>query len=582
MKEFQADLERLQAGKPVQARPVSAFNKLRRWSMRNKALAATIFVASLLAVGLIGGGIYSYQQVSLALAAQTQSADNARTSLNNALATLREFYKNVGDTDVFNDTPESVEFRNKLLRDGTLKAEELLQNNADNPDVLRELADIYMVIGNVHSGIGKIKESEVAFLKANEIYTGMWTEVSDRNLTDRYIDCLTRLCATYANSAEFDKLERYENRSIAVAASLERFSDPTAKLRSYQLQFQRMRGLDKRGRGAEILEEAEECVEKFDALAAEFPNDSAVQFATSQTHLYYGIIQIRSNPDEAAKTHIQHWRLGAEYGNRCVELDPENVAFQRQRMNCTANELGAVAREGTVTPELLQRQIDEVITYFRSLSEKNPANVRYRLGLMRALADTAVLATPLNKELAREYAQQTLELFDDSKNEVSDHKSMLWAESHKIRRIALGTLAQIAREQDNLTEAIRLQVLVVADHEAVFSERPADSMILTNLTVDRMALIQDLLAAAQWDKIRRQTESTVGEFEQLAPRSIDFPFLIDIIDIGTGPELLSDCPPEYRAKMKAGMVLFASADTESDPELGKRIKEIHARLDSVP
>jgi serine/threonine protein kinase len=83
--ELAEDLERLLAGKPIQARPIGEFERVARWARRNPAWAALLTVSALAALLLVLGGLYSDRN----LRRQLLATERARLAAKEAETALR-------------------------------------------------------------------------------------------------------------------------------------------------------------------------------------------------------------------------------------------------------------------------------------------------------------------------------------------------------------------------------------------------------------------------------------------------------------------------------------------------------------
>lgn len=577
------DLQRLLEGKPVVARPVGRLETIRRWAARNKLLASALSLSVLLATGLIAGGVYSYVRVSNSLQQEQSANESANESLKTALSSIRQFYRDVSASGVFNDTPETVEFRKKLLNDGVEQIQALAAQNIDNEPVQYELAETFAVLGNIEDQLGHPKEALKARLEAARIFDELWSVDAEKSLIMSYTDCLQRLASSSSNGRDFDKADEYTTRAIEVSAPLERFAetDPRAALRAYQLEFGHYRSLEKRGEGAEILDDAAEVMQKFDALAEQNPDDASIWMLTSQTHMFYGIMQIRSNPVQTESTHLEHWRLGADFGRRCVELDPDNREYQRQVMMCTANELAAIAREETPDSEMLQRQVNDVVSYFRSAAEDNPANLKLQINLIQALADTAVMAEKMGAIVCRDYANETLAVCDAlEKEQVTPAELGMWKDLQSVRRIALTVLADLATSEEDFAQAVKYLEQANQSFKEVRALVTTEPAMVADATTLKVKLTETYSEANRFEDARRVFLESVQSFRKTPPSTQRIlEEFADLILHATDADVMQGAGDKYAAECETAFDIFKLVFDETK-EPSKVLLEQHQLLDA--
>jgi tetratricopeptide (TPR) repeat protein len=221
------DLERFLHGEPVQARPVSRVERLRRWCRRNRALA---LATSLAAVGLVAVTTVAVllwvreaaHAARLQEAAQELKQALGEVKLKHALAesrretaeahekeahrqrrleeeSFRQAHKAVNDFCVrvskeLRTKPGMQPLRKQLLEAARGYYQRFLEQRAQDPRLKRELAEAQFSIGLIASEIGPKAASADAYRAALKIYQEqLQVTPGDVNLQARFADTVYNL-----------------------------------------------------------------------------------------------------------------------------------------------------------------------------------------------------------------------------------------------------------------------------------------------------------------------------------------------------------------------------------------------------
>jgi tetratricopeptide (TPR) repeat protein/tRNA A-37 threonylcarbamoyl transferase component Bud32 len=160
-----ADLRRHLDGRPIQARPVPAWECAWKWVRRRPLAAASLTVAAAAVVGLLGVWVFFTvrlgEQRNQALASATEAhrqQQRAEASQERTLAAVDRFLTRVGDKKLA-PIPAMDEVRRDLLNDALQFFQGILRD-ADDPDpaVRREVARAYQRAARIYRLLGKREE----------------------------------------------------------------------------------------------------------------------------------------------------------------------------------------------------------------------------------------------------------------------------------------------------------------------------------------------------------------------------------------------------------------------------------------
>ena len=138
-----SDLRLFLENRPIKSRPVSSFERFRRWCARNRALSATLSVAALLAISLLVGSIVAavrFRDQNVRLANTLETSIEAADEL---LVSVTE------DAELLPKTTGSQEISRKLLRRAQQYYQTFLAQNADQPQLRSQLA-------RTHAGLAMV------------------------------------------------------------------------------------------------------------------------------------------------------------------------------------------------------------------------------------------------------------------------------------------------------------------------------------------------------------------------------------------------------------------------------------------
>lgn len=150
--EFAEDLQRYIEGRPIVARPVSSFERAWRWCRRNPVLAAMMLAVSLLALSTFGAIAVGYRQTAQALSI-------SESRLEKAFQVVDDLFTRISEDELLNE-PGMQKLRTELLEKALVHYEYFLSESkryswATDPELLSEigksnyrLATIQQLMGN--------------------------------------------------------------------------------------------------------------------------------------------------------------------------------------------------------------------------------------------------------------------------------------------------------------------------------------------------------------------------------------------------------------------------------------------------
>jgi tetratricopeptide (TPR) repeat protein len=164
--ELGEDLHRFRNGEPIAARPVPPWERLWKWAVRRKAVAALIGVSILAVLTLLAGSIVYNVRLDAAKRLAEARQAQAERHFRKALEAVSTMLTKVGAKELA-DTPETTEVRRQILNEALRFLQGLLVEHAGrDPRVRREMAlvrhHLALVLGLLGEHERGIRELEVA------------------------------------------------------------------------------------------------------------------------------------------------------------------------------------------------------------------------------------------------------------------------------------------------------------------------------------------------------------------------------------------------------------------------------------
>jgi serine/threonine protein kinase/tetratricopeptide (TPR) repeat protein len=176
------DLARCLAGKPIQARPVAAWERGVKWARRQPALAGLLAVSGLAALGLaLGIALHNAQLQAALKTVQTreqearQAREREQANYLKARNAVDEMLTQVGEEGLAN-VPQMEPVRRALLEKALTYYQGFLQENSTDAAVRRETGRAHGRLGEIYFLLGRHAESERAYRQAIALHEELAAE----------------------------------------------------------------------------------------------------------------------------------------------------------------------------------------------------------------------------------------------------------------------------------------------------------------------------------------------------------------------------------------------------------------------
>ncbi|HTU92076.1 MAG TPA: tetratricopeptide repeat protein [Gemmataceae bacterium] len=215
------DLQRFMAGKPIKARPIGRLRRLALWARRAPMTAAMLgaFLLALLS-GLTASSLLWWRAEVHFREAQRQYG-RAEESAGDARAAVEQMLSEVGEERLKN-IPEMEPVRRALLEKAAAFYEKFLRERGDDPTIREEAARAYRRVGFVNQQLGRLQESEAAYLQSLALGRQL---AEDAPGDPRYRHSLATtyfagLGVLYLKSHQYDKAEAPVRAGLELLESL--------------------------------------------------------------------------------------------------------------------------------------------------------------------------------------------------------------------------------------------------------------------------------------------------------------------------------------------------------------------------
>jgi eukaryotic-like serine/threonine-protein kinase len=349
------DLGRFLRGEPIQARPVSARERLWKWARRKPALAVLLAVCGLLLTALIVGGLVYNARLRAAVERAEDKEAETQRQYRQAHDTLDRMLGRV-ESPRLAEVPQLKELQRSLLEDALAFYQVVLQR-ADSPDprVRRDAAVACRRAADIQQMLGQ-------FDAAAENYR-------------RVIELTESLPAEDRDSPEIQVLQAgsYMNWGTIVRGS---------------------------GRVKEAEQHNRAALERFERLVQERPDDPTLLNELAKAEHNRGLLFIKENPAEAES----HYRRSAAIRTALVRDHPEEESYQAS-LAADYQDLGLLYKQTNRLAEAAALY-PKAEALLRPLVDRHPAKRKYVLTL-------AILYVNWSYDLARAgRSQEALERLD--------------------------------------------------------------------------------------------------------------------------------------------------------------------------
>ena len=217
-------------GRPIQARPLSAFGRLRRWCKRRPITAA--LVAGVVGSLLIGTLVSTY----FALLAN-ERARGATAGTRIALTSLETIINTVNSK--LRDVPGARKIRRELLNDAIDDLERILGDSTFQHQIDHDMANVYVDIGILYQEIGgdeggkADQQAERSLRRAIEMFEVLNDDAdqADDQLLADHARALNQLGDFLNKQGRLDEAEPLIQRGLSIRRQLARRTPPAARMR---------------------------------------------------------------------------------------------------------------------------------------------------------------------------------------------------------------------------------------------------------------------------------------------------------------------------------------------------------------
>jgi serine/threonine protein kinase len=161
-KELADDVERFLEDRPVQARPPSPADRLRKWTRRHRALVRTGGLVLGLAVAALAAGalLLSAKNAELAAANEQERDQRRRADANfkKAREVVDQMFSRVAKE--LGNHPRMEKIRRGILEQALGFYEDFLKQKGDDPELRSETADAYLRTGEIHRLLRQLRRAE--------------------------------------------------------------------------------------------------------------------------------------------------------------------------------------------------------------------------------------------------------------------------------------------------------------------------------------------------------------------------------------------------------------------------------------
>jgi serine/threonine protein kinase/tetratricopeptide (TPR) repeat protein len=337
-KDLADDLRHWLEDRPIRARRPTPARRLIKLARRHKAVVSVGFgVAAAALVVLLLGLLYAAQRERKLRQAAVEKRNVARRAVD-------KMYSQVAEK-LLEQEPQQTQLQREFLEEALRFYQELAQEVGDDPAVQFDVAAAYRRMGSLYSALGRHKESEEAFDKANAMLERLTEQFPAR---PEYRQELATSCQSLGillrNAGRFDEAEAATRKAISLN----------------------------------------------EQLRAEFPDEPAHQKRLADSYLNLGVIvwadgRDRARPREAEEAYRRALRLW----EKLTEAFPDEPDY-RHSLGGTLSNLGLLRKvQGDLTQarQLVQRAVEEQ----EAARKLNPRHPQYRLYLCNHLTILAQL-----------------------------------------------------------------------------------------------------------------------------------------------------------------------------------------------
>jgi eukaryotic-like serine/threonine-protein kinase len=372
--ELALDLARFQAREPIQARPVTAGERLLLWAQRRPALAILAASCTLLALAALVGGVYYSLSLRAALKLAAIRGQQAEHNFLDALETVRQSLLILGNERLA-PVPEVEEARRDALSAAAVMLDRLAGRRASpEPALEHERARTYVGMGRIQVFLGRYHDAERSYRQALAILDELRRRAPrDRSVVREIANVQVRIVESlHTPTVDVQEREARCERAIALLEELAREEPST----NADLAAAHMTGgtiVESKHRFAHLTR----AVELYEELAATQPAD----YRPSLARAVYNLAGLKRETGDAARGEtllrrsLSIWRsIPAEQLDDSQRLllaecySTLGAVLLRPTTEAGGGEAGAMASEGLKIREQMALRQPRVYSYRDGLS----------------------------------------------------------------------------------------------------------------------------------------------------------------------------------------------------------------------
>ena len=419
------DLQRFQAGQPIQARPVGRVERTRKWIKRRPALAALIGVITVGTLTLLVGGWWT--ALSLAKAWQKAEANyvQAEENFKQALDAVEYLLDEVGAVDLA-DVPQLEPVRKKLLLQAKSFYDDFLDKRGDDPKIRLIAGRGFSRLGAIHELLDEHAAAEKAYRRAIALLDEANAPADQRRELGRTMNQLGGLLKKLGQHAQAEDAVR---KGLEVRKRLAKdAADDPAHLQDLATSYHDLgtvlaRVAKERAAARSAYQEALDIQEKLTAASPrpEYQRDRA------RTLNNLGLLLQYTDPTIARKTLAQAVALNQQL----VAKHPTVPAYRRDLARTCNNLAGILGGPGA--RDDAEKMYDQALALLTQLSHDFPTVPSYR------------------QDLAGVYLN--LGLFHESAGRLTE-ADKAFDESLRVRRELAGESPEVPEYQQRLANTL--------------------------------------------------------------------------------------------------------------------------------
>jgi tetratricopeptide (TPR) repeat protein len=230
--ELADDLKRMLDGTPIHARPVSAWERLLKWTRRKPAWAALLAVSTLALVAIIVGSVVHQRQLREALNHAKEHAERARQQQQRAAANYDHARDAIGqilaanESRRFADIPKIKELRQRQLESALAFYLTIAEQYGDDAEVRHDTARARLEAGRIQFQLGQKETAAANFMQARDGFAALADEApSDPRFRVGLATSLYNLAQTCLEPRKFSDALAFDHQALDIREALLR-TDP--------------------------------------------------------------------------------------------------------------------------------------------------------------------------------------------------------------------------------------------------------------------------------------------------------------------------------------------------------------------